>query len=72
MIVTENVIIDGRQFTHNYSDENRYVVRDGISYAEAYDPAEFGRTYTEGDVMPTDETLEDKAEAYDILMGVEE
>lgn len=42
-----------------------------MSYEEACDPAEFGRTYIEGDLIPEDETaIADKAEAYDILTGV--
>lgn len=73
MIVVETFHIGEREFTKTYSDANRYVVRDGVCYSEACDPAEFGRTYTEGDVMPADETdVADKAAAYDILMGVSE
>lgn len=74
MIVTENFKIGERDFIRTYSDSGHYVVRDGISYSEACDPAEFGRTYTEGDLMPDEERtdIEDKAEAYDILTGVSE
>lgn len=73
MIVTEPYELNGRQFVRTYSDANRYVVRDGIEYSEACDPAEFGRVYTEGGLMPQDEAIiADKAEAYDILMGVSE
>ena len=73
MIVTEPYELNGRQFVRTYSDANRYVVRDGVAYSEANDPAEFGRVYTEGDLMPeTEADLADKAEAYDILMGVSE
>ncbi len=74
MIITETFYINEREFTRIYSDSGRYVVRDGISYSEACDPAEFGRTYTEGDLIPEDERsddINDKAEAYDILTGVE-
>lgn len=72
MIVQTHFDIDGRDFIRTVSDAGRYVVRDGVSYSEACDPAEFDRQYTEGDVMPDDESeLTDKAEAYDILMGVE-
>ena len=72
-IRTESFEVNGRKFIRTYSDANRYVVRDGIEYSEACDPEEFGRVYTEGDLMPQDEsTLADKAEAYDILMGVSE
>lgn len=67
MIRTEHFDVNGRDFIRTYSDDNRYVVRDGVSYSEACDPAEFGRTYTEGDVMPTDDA--DAAEILDILMG---
>lgn len=76
-VVVETFYVGEREFTRTYSDANRCVVRDGVSYSEACDPAEFGRTYVEGDVMDDtdpseDPTLTDKAEAYDILMGEEE
>lgn len=70
MIVTETFEINGRQFVRTYSDSGRYVVRNGVEYSEACDPASFGRTYTEGNLMPVDEgALADKAAAYDILTG---
>lgn len=69
MIKTENFQIDGQDFVRTYSDDNRYVVRDGISYSEAVDPAYLGRTYTEGDIMPDEEISEE--EAGRILMGVD-
>lgn len=75
MIVQEHFDVEGRDFIRTYSDANRYVVRDGVSYSEACDPAEFGRTYTEGELIPAEERtdeIEAKAEAYDILMGVSE
>lgn len=73
MIIVETFYIGEREFTRTYSDAHRYVVRDGVSYSEACDPAEFGRTYTEGELMPLDEMdIKDKAEAFDILMGVSE
>ena len=72
MIVTETYKLNGRQFVRTYSDANRYVVRDGVEYSEANDPAEFGRTYTEGNLM-TDEEIESNAqEILDIIMGVSE
>ena len=49
MIRTEIFYINKREFIRTYSDEERYVVRDGVSYYEACDPSEFGRTYTEGE-----------------------
>lgn len=75
MIIQERFTINGREFIRTYSDAGRYVVRDGAEYSEACDPAEFGRTYTEGDLMPLEEREDElaaKAEAYDILMGVSE
>lgn len=75
MIVQEHFDVNGRDFIRTTSDSGRYVVRDGVSYSEACDPAEFGRTYTEGDLMPEDELvgeIEAKAEAYNILTGVSE
>lgn len=73
MIKTEQFYIGEHLFNRVYSDSGRYVVRDGVSYSEACDPAEYGRTYTEGDLMPDEEidisTLADKAEAYDIIVG---
>ena len=67
MIIQEHFDVNGRDFIRTYSDENRYVVREGIEYSEACDPAEFGRTYTEGDVMPEDET--EAKEILNILTG---
>ena len=77
-VITETFYINNREFTRTYSDANRYVVRDGIEYSEACDPSEFGRTYTEGNIIPSedsesiDQNIADKAEAYDILTGVSE
>ena len=69
MIRQESLTIGGQEYTRTYSDDNRYVVRDGISYSEAIDPAYLGRTYTEGDIMPDEEITEE--EAGRILMGVD-
>lgn len=73
MIITEKVTINNREFIRTYSDEGRYVVRDGVSYSEAIDPIGTGRVYTEGDIMPEEVTdmseTEAKAAAYDILVG---
>lgn len=70
MIVQEHFDVNGRDFIRTYSDANRFVVRDGVEYSEACDPAELGRTYTEGDVMPTDEG--EAQEILDIILGVDE
>lgn len=68
MIVQERYIEGGRPLIRTVSDSGRYVMRDGIAYEEAVDPAETGREYTEGDAMPVDEA--DLAEAARILLGV--
>lgn len=52
MIIQEHFDINGRDFIRTYSDENRYVIREGIAYSEACDPAEFNRQYIEGDIIP--------------------
>lgn len=67
MIIVENLIIDGQEFTRTYSNANRYVIRDGIEYSEAYDPAEFGRTYIEGNIMSDEEIESINTEATEIL-----
>ena len=75
MIKTETTIIGNREFIRTYSDEGRFVVRDGISYREAYDPADKNRTYTEGDYIdphiddiPDDAELTDE-QAVEIILG---
>lgn len=67
MIVTENFKVGESDFIRTYSDTGRFVVRDGIEYSEACDPAEFGRQYTEGDLMPVDDS--EAAEILDIILG---
>lgn len=49
MIVTEyhKTRKDGVVLNRTYSDEGWMIERDGIRYAEAVDPAELNRTYTE-------------------------
>ena len=73
MIKTENMTINGKVFIRTYSDSGYMVERDGVRYSEAIDPAEFNRQYTETDepIEGMTET-EQKALAYDILMGVSE
>ena len=72
MIVTEQLIINDKQFTKTYSDSGYMVERDGAQYSEAIDPAEFGRTYTETDIPIEGEPISDteqKAAAFDYLTG---
>lgn len=66
---------DGVVLNRTYSDAGMMIERDGVQYAEAIDPADSGRTYTETDVPIAGTSMtetEEKAEAYDILMGVAE
>jgi hypothetical protein len=67
MIITENFKVGERDFIRTCSDSGRYVVRDGVEYSEACDPAEFGRLYTEGDLMPVDDA--EAAEILNIILG---
>ena len=42
---------DGVVLVRTYSTDGKYIIQDetGIQYAEAIDPAEIGRTYTESE-----------------------
>ena len=46
MLYTERVTIRGREFDHTWSDTFT-IMRDGVEYDEAYDPADSGREYVE-------------------------
>jgi hypothetical protein len=77
MIVTEyyRTREDGVVLNRTYSDIGMMIERDGVRYSEAIDPADLNREYLETDVpIETEELseLEQKAKAYDILMGVSE
>ena len=60
MIRQEHFDVGGRDFVRTYSDAGRYVVGGEPygEYTEACDPAELGRAYTEGGIMPPDESGE--------------
>lgn len=74
MIKTEKMNINGKSFIRTYSDSGYMVERDGVRYSEAIDPADLNRTYTETDEPIEGEATEteQKAHAYDIIMGVAE
>lgn len=75
MIVTEyfKTRTDGVVLNRTYSDSGFMIERDGVWYSEAIDPAELGRVYTETDeTIETMSETEEKAKAYDIIMGVSE
>ena len=71
MIEIEEITIGGKPFVRTRSNDGRYVVCDGVEYEEAIDPAELGRTYTEGRPIEAVEMteVEEKAAAFDILIG---
>ena len=72
MIVTEQLTINDKPFTKNYSDSGYYIECDGVRYSEAIDPAEFDRTYVETDVPIETEAELTVADALELLgeMGV--
>ena len=50
MIVAESVVINNKQFTKTYSDENKYIECDGVKYSEAFDLAEIVKVYIETNI----------------------
>lgn len=75
MIVTKMEVLNGRSFVVTASDSGYMIERDGYKYSEAWDPEGSGRTYTETDEKIEEAFLsetEEKAAAFDILMGVNE
>lgn len=76
MLITETIIINNHEYTHNYSDAGFYIERDEILYADAIDPLNMGRVYTETDIPIEEDEVENEdaayAEAGRIMMGVDE
>ena len=73
MIVTEYYMTrsDGVVLNRTYSDIGMMIERDGVLYSEAIDPDNLNRIYTETNVPNVAMTeVEEKAAAYDILVGV--
>ena len=75
MVQYEPFYIGETPYNRAYSDKG-VKIHGGVpedDYDESCDPAELGRTYTETNIPIDDQTaIENKAEAYDILMGVSE
>lgn len=69
MIKTENITISGKTFIRTYSDRGMMIHGGSpvADYAEALDPAELGREYTETDIPIESET--DAEEILNILLG---
>lgn len=59
MIYSETITINGKQYKRTYSDLY-YIERDGVAYAEAIDPFNTDRIYTESADQFTQEEIEDK------------
>ena len=69
MIRTDNITISGKPFIRTYSDRGMMIHGGSpeADYAEALDPAELGRTYTETDIpIESEGTAE---EILNILLG---
>ncbi len=62
---------DGVRLVRTYSDEGKYITRDGVKYEEAVDPEELGRVYAETDEkIPTEDDEElSPEEALAFIMG---
>lgn len=69
MIRTENITISGKAFIRTYSDRGMMIHGGSpeADYAEALDPAELGREYTETDIPVESES--DAEEILNILLG---
>ena len=70
---------DGVKLIRTYSDAGKKIVQNetGVTYDEAIDVETAGYTYSESEEdIETEEAvsaeIEEKAQAYDILMGVQE
>ena len=50
MINIENITINGTMYRRTYSDAGMMIEREGVLYAEAVDPLNSEREYTETDV----------------------
>ena len=54
MIITEKIIIDGKEFNRTYSSSGFFLIRDGFLYAEAIELPEHTREYAETDIYIKD------------------
>ena len=73
MIVEEYFELNGVPHVRRYSNRNVMIASDdGHEYEVAEDLTSLGKVYNETETPVSAPTIEDKAEAYDILMGVTE
>lgn len=79
MVITETITKNGVQLVKTYSDAGYRIRKVGTNeiYVDAVDPVGSGRTYVETGIKipktpdPVSE-IEEKAKAYDIIVGGEE
>lgn len=50
MIKTEQIRLNGVDYTRTYSDKGMMIEREGLLYSGAIDPIKITRTYTETDM----------------------
>lgn len=60
MVKLKIEMVGDTEFEYRYSDEGRYLLRDGAEYTEAWDPIGSGRKYTEGDIIPVEPDPEER------------
>lgn len=56
MVITKDIMINGKHFILNYSSLGEYIERDSVRYEEAIDLPEMGHVYFEtGELIPIEE-----------------
>ena len=70
MVKYDPIKVGDKNYIHAYSDSGRYLLGGEPygEYTDANDPAEFGRTYIEGDIIPVDEG--EVLEILNIILGL--
>ena len=66
-IVYERRKISNGDYIHAYSDENRYIIENGVTYGHYWYPETEIHTFTEGEVIPEPDPTPEEALA--ILLG---
>ena len=70
MIKTEIITINGIEYLRTFSTLGYMIERDGVQYTDAVDLANSKHKYVETNIKNNNiSEIEEKAEAYDILMG---
>ena len=70
MIKTEIITINGIEYLRTFSTLGYMIERDGVQYSDAVDLVSSKHEYTETNIKNNNiGEIEEKAEAYDILMG---